>query len=104
MKKILAAILALTMVFTLGVTAFADNSISTAGGTSSVPVKLTTSAAVFSVTVPTAFPVNVASDGTVTVADNLEITNNSKGQIKVTGVTVTGKNGWSLVAFDKDFT
>ena len=104
MKKILTALLALTMVFALSVPAFADGgTISTAGGTSSVPVTLTTAGASFSVTVPTAFPVNVAANGTVTVADNLKIVNNSKGQIKVTSVVLNGANSWSVVDYATDF-
>lgn len=103
MKKLMAAVLALTMIAAMAVPACADNTISTAGGTSTVPVTLTTTAATFSVTVPTAFPISVAADGDVTCADNLMITNNSNGQIKVSGVQLTGKNGWSLVDFTTDF-
>ena len=104
MKKIITTVLALCLVFTMAVPAFADSgSITTAGGSSSVPVTLTTSAATFSVTVPTGFPISVSSDGTVTCASNLKIVNNSKGQIKVSSVAIEGKNSWTLVDFTTDF-
>lgn len=104
MKKLMALVLVLTLITAMAVPACADNTIETSGGTSTVPVTLSTTAATFSVTVPTAFPVNVGADGTVTVADNLKITNNSNGQIKVSSVEISGKNGWSLVDFGTDFT
>ena len=107
MKKFLSGLLAVAMIASLAVTACADSEGITqtvAGDTSTVPVKLTTTAATFSVTVPTQFPVNVASDGTVTCADNLKIVNHSKGQIKVTSVKVSGQNDWKLVDYTTDFT
>lgn len=69
----------------------------------SIPVELTTEATTFSVTVPTSLPVNLSADGTVTVADNAVISNNSGGPVKVTGIQVNGKNTWEIVEPGKNY-
>ena len=85
-KKISALILSLLLVVSLGTTAFAATST-----TATVPVTLTVSNEYRSVnvTVPAALPVYVIN-GTVVVADNAKIINNSKtSAIQVTNVSVT---------------
>ena len=56
------------------------------------------------VTVPTVLPVTVDSDNNVTVSDNAQIVNYSKGQVDVTNAVLSGNNSWTLAAFDTDFT
>ena len=80
MKKIIALILSLCMVFALGATAFAAE-INTSGGSGSTPVNLTTTnggigggdsgditPTKLSVIVPTALPLAMSDDGTVVTA------------------------------------
>ena len=97
--KILSGVLTLAMVAAMAVPTFAAD-ITTDGGNSSVPVELTAEAATFSVTVPTALPIDVAADGTVTVANDVYIVNNSHGAVKVTNMTIAGADGWTIVDWD----
>ena len=57
-------------------------------------VNLDVEAPTFSVTVPTALPINVDANGEVTTSSDAKIVNNSHGSVIVTNVTVTGKNDW----------
>lgn len=85
-KSILAFLLSLMMVFTLGMTAYAATST-----TATVPVTLTVSNEyrAVNVTVPASLPVYVIN-GTVVTADNAVIRNNSKtSAIQVTSISVT---------------
>ena len=86
-RKTLAAVLCtLLVILALGGPAWAANSI-----TASVPVTLTVSNEyrAINVTVPAALPIHIVN-GTVIVADNCKITNNSKtGAVQVTGLSVT---------------
>jgi hypothetical protein len=41
----------------------------------------------------------MAQDGTVTTADNCEITNNSYGAVRVKTVTINAEDGWALTAY-----
>ncbi len=85
-RKISAFILTLLLIMSLGTTAFAASST-----TATVPVTLTVANEyrAVNVTVPAALPVYVIN-GTVVVADNAKITNNSKTTaIQVTKVSVT---------------
>ena len=85
-KSVLAFLLSLMMVFSLGMTAYAATST-----TATVPVTLTVSNEyrAVNVTVPAALPVYVIN-GTVVTADNAVIRNNSKtSAIQVTSVSVT---------------
>ncbi len=52
----------------------------------------------FSVTVPTTLPLRVDENGEVYGTD-VEIANHSSGSVKVSAVTLTGANGWSIVPF-----
>ena len=85
-KSILAFLLSLMMVFSLGMTAYAATST-----TATVPVTLTVSNEyrAVNVTVPAALPVYVIN-GTVVTADNAVIRNNSQtSAIQVTSISVT---------------
>ncbi len=68
-----------------------------------IPVKLHQDATIFSVTVPTVLPVVVDSYGTITVATNNKIINNSWGPIEVKEVYLIPVNGWKIVNFDTSF-
>ena len=111
MKKIIALILSLCMVFALGATAFAAE-INTSGGSGSTPVNLTTTnggigggdsgditPTKLSVIVPTALPLAMSDDGTVVTATGCRIVNNSYGAVRVKSVTISSANGWKLTKF-----
>lgn len=98
-QKLFGGLLALALVCTSVTPVFAAD-ITTSGGNSSVPVELTAKAATFSVTVPTALPIDVAADGTVTTAPDIAIVNNSHGAVKVTNMTISGADAWEIVDFD----
>lgn len=51
----------------------------------------------FNVTVPASLPIHVESDGTVTVASDLAIVNNSTHPVKVSCIVVHMTNGWGLL-------
>ena len=107
-SKILSLVLALSLCLCMGVTAFAAE-IDTDGGAGTTPVSLSSTkdgtiggdpaATAMSVTVPTALPMAMAQDGSVTTADNCKIVNNSYGAVRVKSVTISGANGWTLTAF-----
>ena len=98
MKKILSSVLALTLATAIAVPVFAA-SITTDGGSQTVPVELTVTTATFSVTVPTALPITVSADGTVTTANDVKIINNSPGAVKVTNMTISSGE-WTEVDYD----
>ena len=52
-----------------------------------------------SVVVPTALPVAVGTDGTVSTATDAKIINNSFGAVKVANISIEAAQGWSLAAF-----
>lgn len=56
---------------------------------------------VFSVTVPVSLPLIVDENGEVHTA-SAGIVNDSTGAVKVSGLTLTAKNGWQLVPFTTD--
>ena len=107
-NKILALTLALCMILGLASIASAAE-IGNSGGSGSTPVNLTTTAdgsldgpvapTAMSVTVPTALPMAMAQDGSVTTASNCKITNNSYGAVRVASVTITAGPNWKLTAF-----
>ena len=108
LTKILAAGLVLSLAFCMAIPSFAAE-ITSNGGNGSTPVYLSSTddgtldgnpaATALSVTVPTALPMAVGTDGTVTTADNCRITNNSFGAVRVKTATINGENGWTLTAF-----
>lgn len=78
--------------------AFAANDVS-APGAGTTPVTVTAEASTFNVTVPTAIPLAVKADGTVTVPENVEIINNSSGPVKVTSVAMNN-SAWSMTDYN----
>jgi len=98
-NKIIALLIALTMLGQISVTASA---ISTSGETGESSAILNQEQTSFRVTVPTSLPIAVDSDGVVTTATDVEIHNNSYGPIVISDIQVDVANGWSLVDFDKD--
>ena len=85
-RKSIAMLFMLILLFSLGSTALAANSTTT-----TVPVTLTVSNEyrAVNVTVPASLPV-IVKNGTVVVADDAKITNNSStGAVQVTGLAVT---------------
>lgn len=102
MKKFLcSALSALMMVPAVAPVAAQANEINSSG-TGSSTVVLNVDAPTFSVTVPTGLPIYVDSEGVVTTADDVYITNSGHGSVTVTGVAITAKNNWSTVDVAKD--
>lgn len=91
----------LAMVASVPSVAYAAN-IDTVGGSGSSTVVLDVEAATFDVTVPTALPIYVDSEGIVTTADDTKIVNNGFGSIIVSGLTVAAKNDWTVVGYSND--
>lgn len=58
---------------------------------------------IFSVTVPTELPIRMDKNGNITTGDNLFIENHSSKDVKVTAISVEGKNGWSIADYGEDF-
>ena len=82
----------------LGMSSFAANDVS-APGAGTTPVTVTAEASTFNVTVPTAIPLAVKADGSVTVPENVEIINNSSGPVKVTSVAMNN-SAWSMTDYN----
>ena len=53
----------------------------------------------FSVTVPATLSLVMDKDGNVYAPTNAAITNNSTAAVKVTNITLTAKNGWTVVPY-----
>ena len=108
MKKFLALVLSLCMVFSLAVVASAAE-IDADGGSGSTPVYLSSTAdgsiggdpapTAMSVTIPTGLPMAMSQSGDVTTADNCQIVNHSYGAVRVKSVSITAASGWKLTAF-----
>lgn len=99
--KLCTTVLALLLATAFSVGAFATE-INTNGTTGQSSLSLDVTAATFSVTVPTSLTFSVAADGTVTCPTGAVITNNGGGPVKVTGVSLSGLNGWSIKAWADD--
>ncbi len=54
----------------------------------------------FSVTVPASLSMTVSQHGAVHAATDAAIVNNSTGPVRVTALTVTAENGWTLAPYD----
>ncbi len=104
-KALLALSLAFGMMFSTGVpdvqAAGVIENVLTEPGDGSVPVPLTTEAAVFSVTVPTKLPIHVDQYGEITYPTDgaVKIVNDSPGAVRVTDISLTAKNDWSIGEF-----
>ncbi|WP_294852425.1 leucine-rich repeat domain-containing protein [uncultured Oscillibacter sp.] len=103
-RRILSLLLCVAMTACLGVNALAAEEIAASGEAGVSQSILSQTQTTFSVTLPTALPVNVDADGIVTTATNTKIVNNSYGPVEVSGIRVESQNGWSLVDFNTDFT
>lgn len=58
---------------------------------------------VIQVRVPGEIPLNMDTEGNMTTADDLKVENLSTNlDVEVTGITVTGKYGWTIKDFDSD--
>ena len=108
MKKFLALVLSLCMVFSLAAVASAAE-IDADGGSGSTPVYLSSTAdgsiggdpapTAMSVTIPTGLPMAMSQSGDVTTADNCQIVNHSYGAVRVCSVSIAAVDGWKLTAF-----
>ena len=95
MKKFLALVLSLCMVFSLAAVASAAE-IDADGGSGSTPVYLSSTA---DGTIPTGLPMAMSQSGDVTTADNCQIVNHSYGAVRVRSVSISAVDGWKLTAF-----
>lgn len=97
-KRIIPLMLSLILLFTSAYAADVSSP-----GTGSSQAKVTQTASVISVSVPTGLPVTVTSDGTVTTSTDAKIVNNSYGPIKVSSIQLNGANSWSLTNYTTNF-
>ena len=107
-KKLMSTLLAVSLaaMMATGVNA-AD--IAQSGGSGSTPVNLSTTddgtiggnptATAMRVSVPTALPMAMSQDGSVTTADNCRIINNSYGAVRVKTATITAAEDWKLTSY-----
>lgn len=59
--------------------------------------------AIFSVSVPTSFPVHVNADGSVSTANNVTITNNSSGAVKVVDMSIQQTGTYQIIGYEENF-
>lgn len=109
-KKVLSLILALALMLTSVVGVFAAEGdpivVETAGGTGETSVEVTIEATNFRATAPFVLPVDLASDGIITVAESgvAKIVNECPlGGIVVVGLELVEANGWTLEDFTADY-
>ncbi len=103
-KKILATVMAMSMVMGMGVMAHAETTVWQSDGMAEVDVMLSSSAAQFSVSVPTSIRVNTDKDGYGTTKEHM-ISNYSSGAIEIDYVDVYeysdndeyGRSGWKYI-------
>ncbi len=111
MKKLVSLLLAVCLMASLaiGASAAEPTTVDVSGGTGTSSVSLSSTsdgtldgdpaATKMNVTIPTILPIAVGTDGTVTTATDIRITNNSYGAVKVDNVKVEAGTGWKLTAF-----
>ena len=110
LKRFFALDMALCLAFAMMTVASASNEATSSGGSATSNVTLSSTAdgsldgdpaaTAMSVTVPTVLPIAVGTDGTVTIATDAKITNNSYGAVKVSGVSIQAAQGWHLTDFE----
>ena len=110
LKRFLSLAMALCLSLAMMNVAFASNVADASGGSATSSVTLSSTedgslggdpaATAMSVTVPTVLPIAVGTDGTVTIATDAKITNNSYGAVKVSGVSIQAAQGWHLTDFE----
>lgn len=104
MKRIFAsALCALTLAAAILPVSVQASNINSANGNGDTTVVLDVDTPHFDVTVPTGLPIYVDSEGVVTTADDVYIINSGAGSITISGVEISGKNGWTTVDVSKDF-
>lgn len=106
-KKLAAVALAAAMALSCVCPAFALNVSGTTNvvdGTGASTIQVTAEATQMTVTVPTILPMSVDAQGNTTVATDAKVVNKSYGAVEVQALQVTGKNSWTLVGYDHDFT
>lgn len=99
---LLVIVLTFGMLFSTAISAYATN-INSSGNSGKSKVVTTVTPAKFSATVPYVLPICIDADQNVYTADNVVISNNSNGPIKVSDATLTTNEGWKLVADGTDF-
>ena len=111
MKKLVSLLLAVCLMASLaiGASAAEPTTVDVSGGTGTSSVSLSSTsdgtldgdpaATKMNVAIPTILPIAVGTDGTVTTATDIRITNNSFGAVKVDNVKVEAGTGWKLTAF-----
>ena len=111
MKKLVSLLLAVCLMESLaiGASAAEPTTVDVSGGTGTSSVSLSSTsdgtldgdpaATKMNVAIPTILPIAVGTDGTVTTATDIRITNNSFGAVKVDNVKVEAGTGWKLTAF-----
>ncbi|MFQ9062094.1 MAG: hypothetical protein ACLR5X_11495 [Oscillospiraceae bacterium] len=111
MKKLVSLLLAVCLMASLaiGASAAEPTTVDVSGGTGTSSVSLSSTsdgtldgdpaATKMNVVIPTILPIAVGTDGTVTTATDIRITNNSFGAVKVDNVKVEAGTGWKLTAF-----
>lgn len=109
-KSVVSLVLALVLMLSMGVTVFAAEgdpvAVETAGGAGETAVEVTIEATIFKAEVPYVLPVDLAADGTITVAQSgiASVKNLCPlGQIKVVGLDLVEVNGWTLEDFGADY-
>ena len=105
MKKLVSLLLAVCLMASLAIGASAAEpttvDVSGGTGTSSVSLSSTSDGTLDGDPAATKMnvPIAVGTDGTVTTATDIRITNNSFGAVKVDNVKVEAGTGWKLTAF-----
>ena len=111
MKKLVSLLLAVCLMASLaiGASAAEPTTVDVSGGTGTSSVSLSSTsdgtldgdpaATKMNVVIPTILPIAVGTDGTVTTATEIRITNKCFGAVKVDNVKVEAGTGWKLTAF-----
>ncbi len=103
MKRLFSLMLALALVASIDIPAFAADQPANKDGETTIPVTISAAASTFDVTVPTSFPSSVDPDtGNTTAPGNATIINNSSGAIVVSQIKVQQYGVWKLAAYDDD--
>lgn len=98
--KAISIILIMMYIFSISVYA---TDVTSPGSSASSKATMSQSTTIFNVTVPTSLPVTVDGDCNVIVSNTAKIVNNSFGPIKISSITLTPINDWSLVDFSSNF-
>lgn len=100
MKKFLSLLLSLCLAMGLATEVFAAGS----SGTTDVVFESDVAAPdVFNVVVPAEIPIYMSKAGDLQISNTLVIENKSSKAVEVKAIQVDGKNGWSVLAFNSDF-